>query len=33
MSVAHYTANSLAEFVDQICNLNNQLIKNGNDRN
>lgn len=33
MSVAHYTANSLAEFVEQICNLNNQLIKNGNDRN
>lgn len=33
MSVLQFTANSLAEFVEQVCNLNNQLVKNGTDRN
>lgn len=33
MSVTHYTANSLSEFVEQICNLNNQLVKNGTNLN
>lgn len=29
MSVAHYTANSLAEFVEQICKIKNSLRQNG----
>lgn len=33
MSVLQFTANSLAEFVEQICTLNNQLVKNGTNRN
>ena len=29
MSVAHYTANSLAEFVEQICKIKHSLRQNG----